>query len=358
MICGMAIPALRKGAAAAAAVAIATVVGGCGGGSSHSSATTGTSSPSAHTTTEPPLTATGPSAVVATGIPFPENVAVDPHGGVWAASATLNQKPSEGVWYVPPGGRPRHVGLSGATALLWLGNRLYEADNTGPGRGRVSRLEGFTGNGFAHRRVLLTGLPVGSRVIGSIVRGPDDRLFIGLAALGDQSGPPGHVLSFAQSGGRPTVQASGLRTDFGLAFWGQHLLVTVNGPDLAGKSPDELQSFVPGGKVVDFGFPKCYGQGGSACAGFPAALVTLPSHSTPEGIAVKGDVAFVAAYGSSVPQAPAGTQILRVDLRTGRVSSFWRSPVPHDLIGGLAIGPDGNLYAPLAVSGKVVRFNL
>jgi glucose/arabinose dehydrogenase len=296
--------------------------------------------------------------VVAAGIPFPENIAVDPHGGVWVTSATLNQKPSEGVWYVAPGSRARHVGLSGATALAWLGNRLYEADNTGSGKGRVSLLEGFSGSGFAHRHVLLTDLPVGSRVIGSIVRGPDGRLFIGLASLGDQSGAPGRVLAFAPTGGASRTEATGLRTDFGLAFWGQHLLVTVNGPDLAGKSPDELQSFVPAGKVVDFGFPKCYGQGGAACAGFPSPLVTLPSHTTPEGVAVKGDVAYIAAYGSSVPQAPAGTQILRVDLRTGRVSTFWHSPVDHDLIGGLAIGPDGNLYVPLAVSGKVVRFNL
>ena len=204
--------------------------------------------------------------------------------------------------------------------------------------------------------MLVDNVPVGSRTIGSIVQGSDGRLFIGTGALGDQ-GPAGRILSFAPSGGTPAVEATGLRTDLGLAFWGQRLLITVNGPDLVGKSPDELQSFEPGGRVVNFGFPKCYGQGGSACAGVPAPLVKFPSHSTPEGLVVKDDVAYIADYGSSLPQYPAATQILRVDLKTGHVNVFWRSPVPHDLI-GLALGPDGNLYVPLTISGKVLRFDL
>jgi glucose/arabinose dehydrogenase len=240
--------------------------------------------------------------------------------------------------------------------LLWRGNQLYEADITNPGTGRVSLLEGFNGHGFARRRVLVDHVPVGSRTIGSIVQGPDGRLFIGTGAVGDQ-GPAGRILSFAPSGGTPAVAATGLRTDLGLAFWGRRLLITVNGPDVAANSPDELQSFEPGGHVVDFGFPKCYGQGGSACAGFPAPLVKFPSHSTPEGVVVKDDVAYVADYGSSLPQSPAHTEIVRVDLKTGHTNVFWRSPVKGDLI-GLTLGPDGNLYVPLTVSGKVVRFDL
>ena len=39
------------------------------------------------------------------------------------------------------------------------------------------------------------------------------------------------------------------------------------------------------------------------------------------------------------------------------MNTFWRSPVPHDLI-GLALGPDGNLYVPLTFSGKVLRLDL
>jgi len=352
----MVIPVLLKRAAAVGAAVVATSLAGCGGSSTHTHSATGSNVAATHTAPAPPLTATSPPVVVASRVPFPEAVAFDGHGGLWVASATLGRAPSEGVWYVPPGGHPRHVGLTGATALLWHGNQLYEADITNPGTGRVSLLEGFSGNGFAHRRVLVDHVSVGSRTIGSIVAGADGRLFIGTGAVGDQ-GPAGHILSFAPSGGTPEVVATGLRTDLGLAFWGPRLLITVNGPDLAANSPDELQSFEPGGRVVNFGFPKCYGQGGAACAGFPAPLVKLPSHSTPEGVVVKDDVAYVADYGSSLPQSPAATQILRIDLKTGHVNVFWRSPVKGDLI-GLALGPDGNLYVPLTISGKVVRFDL
>jgi glucose/arabinose dehydrogenase len=357
MMCGMTMTALLRPAAGVAALAAAASLGGCGSKSTHSQTATGSGTTKAtQTTAEPPLTAAGPPAVVATGIPYPEAMAADAHGGLWVVSATLGRTPSEGVWYVPSGGRPRHVGLAGATALLWRGNKLYEAANTGPGTGQVSLLEGFTGRGFARRRVLVHAVPVGSRTIGSIVQGPDGRLFIGTGALGDQ-GPAGHILSFAPGGGTPTTEANGLRTDLGLAFWGRRLLITVNGPDTAANSPDELQSFEPGGQVVNFGFPKCYGQGGSACAGVPAPLVKFPSHSTPEGIVVKDGVAYVADYGSSVPKYPTPTGIVRVDLRTGHTNMFWRSPVAHDLI-GLALGADGNLYAMLTLSGKVVRFPL
>jgi glucose/arabinose dehydrogenase len=353
----MAIPARLKRAAAVGALALGAFLGGCGGSSTQShTAPATTTATNATTAAEPPLTATKPPVVVATGIPYPENLAVDSHGGLWVVSATLGRSPSEGVWYVPAGGHPRHVGLAGATALLWRGNDLYEAENTGPGTGQVSLLQDFTGSKFAHRRVLVHDVPVGSRTIGTIAQGPDGRLFIGTGALGDQ-GPAGHILSFAPAGGTTTTEANGLRTDFGLAFWGPHLLTTVNGPDTAANSPDELQSFVPAGKAVDFGYPKCYGQGGSACAGFPAPLVKFPSHSTPEGIVVKGDVAYVADYGSSQPKYPAGTGIVRVDLRTGHTNVFWHSPVQHDLI-GIALGPDGKLYAMLTLSGKVVRFDL
>ena len=118
-----------------------------------------------------------------------------------------------------------------------------------------------------------------------------------------------------------------------------------------------MVAFEPGGAVVNFGFPKCYGQGGHACAGFKAPLVTFPSHSSPEGIVVKGDVAYVADYGSSVVRSPAPSEIVRVDLRTGRHSVFWRAPHQNDLV-GLAIGPDGDLYATLLATGEVVRFDL
>lgn len=52
--------------------------------------------------------------------------------------------------------------------------------------------------------------------------------------------------------------------------------MTDNGRDDLGPSrpPDELEAFVPGEPVADFGFPACYGQGGGACAGTRAPFAT------------------------------------------------------------------------------------
>jgi glucose/arabinose dehydrogenase len=308
---------------------------------------------------EPPLQAVAPPVVVASGL-FAQNLALDARGGLWAVSASAGDSPSAGVSYVPPGGGPvQHVhGLAGATALVWSDNRLYVAGATKAGEGEVSVLEDFAGDGFAHRHVLLSGLSSGSHPIG-MVSGPDGRLFVGLGALEDHSGPSGRVISLSPGGGAPVLEATGLRTAYGLAFWGSRLLFTDNGPDNPGVSPDLLLAFDPSGGVVDFGFPKCYGQGGSACAAYPKPLVAFPSHSTPEGLVVKDDVAYVAIFGGpNVPGHPAPRSAIdSINLRTGHVSVFWRSPLPEDLV-GLALGPDGNLYASGVVSGKVFRFNL
>ena len=338
------------------------VLAGCGAHSpssqTTSSAQTGTA-PGSTTAAQPPMRPTRPPVIVASGIPYASNLAFDPHGGLWVASASFGPASPGGMWYVPSGGRPRRVatGLTAPTALTWVGNRLYVADSETSGTGRISVLQGFTGNAFTSRRTLIDGLPLGSHFIGSIVPGSGGRLFVGTGALEDHTGQPAQVLSFSPSGGAPVAEATGLRSAFGLAFWGQRLLVTDNGPDQVRQSPDQLFAFTPGERVANFGFPKCYGQGASACAGFPAPLVTFPSHSSPEGIGVKGDVAFVADQGSSVAQSPAPSEIVRVDLGTGRTSVFWRAPRQHDLV-GIAIGPHGDLYATLLVSGQVVRLGL
>lgn len=342
---------------AAALGAILACLAGCGDSSGTSSTTTPTGTTHSSQTAAS-LRATGSPVVVASGIPFAANLAFDARGRLWVVSLAGGPSSSDGVWYVPPGGRPRHVAAGLTTAgLTWVGNSLYVSNLATPGTAQVVVLDDFTGSGFRHRRVLSGGLPSGSHPVGSVVQGPGGRIYVGLGSLEDHSGPPGRVMSFAPSGGAPVLAATGLRTAFGLAFWGRRLLVTDNGADGVSPSPDELQAFEPGGSVANFGFPKCYGQGGRACAGFRAPLITLAAHSTPEGIAVKGGVAYIAESGSAVPGKNIGSKIVRVDLRTGRVNVFWRATNQHDLL-GLAIGPDGNLYATLYTRGQVVRFDL
>jgi glucose/arabinose dehydrogenase len=306
-----------------------------------------------------PVHAPAPT-VVASGLHFPVNLTFDRHGGLWFTSSLGRQSPTNGVWYIPPGGRARQVvtGLA-AAGLLWVGNSLYVASVTAAGTGEITVLQGFNGTRFTSQRVRLAGLTVGQHVIGSIAPGPDGQLYIGVGAVGDHSGPPGSVLSFAPDGGSPVVRATGLRSPFGLAFYGRLLLVTDTGRDDLGpfRPPEELNEFDPAGPVVNFGFPGCYDQGGPACAGTRPPLVTFAAHSTPAAVAVKGDVAFVVLNGSSFLQNPSGSDVQRVDLRTGQNTVFWRSPVKHDPLGA-AIGTDGNLYITLFASGEILEFKL
>jgi glucose/arabinose dehydrogenase len=341
----------RRAVAAVATVVAAIASVGCGGSGGHSSAPP--AGVAFHQTGEPRLQAKGPPVVVAS-VRGPGNLAVDSRGGIWVTSS---QSSFAGLWYVPSAGKVDQVpGPVGATAVVWIGDRLYVAAEPQAGEGQISVLEDFTKGGFARRSVLLDGLAAGSHGIGMIA-GPGGRLFVGLGSLEDSSGPPGQILSVSLSGGTPVLEATGLRTDLGLAFWGSQLLVTDNGPDNVGFSPDVVQSFVPTGQVVDFGFPTCYNQGGPSCAGYPKPFVTFPPHSTPEGIAVDGDVAYVANLGSSVAQFPAASAIDSIDLRTGQVRVFWQSPTPDNVL-GLALGPDGNLYATELSTDKIVRFDL
>jgi glucose/arabinose dehydrogenase len=340
-------------------VAVGTVLAAMAGLASCSSPSAPSHSATS-TATGVPLHAPAP-AVVASSLRFPVNLTFDPRGGLWFTSSVVGgQNPTNGVWYIPPGGRPRQVvkGLA-AAGLAWAGNGLYVASTTAPGTGEITVLEGFNGSRFASQRVRLDGLTVGQHLIGSIAPGPDGHLYIGVGAVGDRSGPSGRVLSFAPDGGNPVVKATGLRSPFGLAFYGRLLLVTDTGRDDLGpfRPPEELNEFNPAGPVVNFGFPGCYGQGGPACAGMRPPLTKFGAHASPAGVAVKGDVAFVVENGSSFVQNPTGSDIQRVDLRTGQHTVFWRSPVKHDPVGAV-IGPDGNLYVTLIASGEILRFKL
>jgi glucose/arabinose dehydrogenase len=299
-------------------------------------------------------------AVVASGLHFPVSLTFDSRGGLWFTSTIGGSQNTDGVWYIPPGGRPRQVvrGLA-AAGLAWVGNSLYVASLSTPGTAEITVFEGFNGTRFTSQRVRLGGLSVGQHPIGSIVLGPDGRLYIGAGSAADHSGPSGTIVSFAPGGGSPVVRATGVESAFGLAFYGRLLLVTDNGRhDLGPFRPlAKLNEFNPAGPVVNFGFPGCYGQGGPACAGTRPPLVSLAAHAAPTAVAVKGDVAFVVENGSSFLQNPSGSDIQRVDLRTGQHTVFWRSPVRHDPVGA-AIGPDGNLYVTLFASGEIIEFKL
>jgi glucose/arabinose dehydrogenase len=309
------------------------------------------------------LPASAPAAkVVARGIPFATNVAFDPVGGMWVTSGAGGPNRSDGVWYVPAGGRPRHIvrHLTTALGLRWAGGVLYVSHITSPSNGRVTAFTGFDGSRFARHSIAIDGLHVGLHTMDSIVQGPDGRLYVGVGSTLDNRGRPGRVVSWEPGGHRVRLEATGLRNPFGLAFHGTDLLVTDNGRDDLGETrpPEELDAFDPAGRVADFGFPRCYVHGPpAACVGKRAPLATFAAHASSDGLAVKGDVAYVAENGSTIRRHAVGSDVQRVDLATGRRRRIWKAPVAHDPLGA-AIGPDGRLYVTLFVSGKVVRLSV
>jgi glucose/arabinose dehydrogenase len=295
--------------------------------------------------------------VVAKGIPFATNVVFDPAGGMWVTSGAGGSNPSDGVWYVPRGGRPRHVvrHLETALGLRWAGGSLYVSHITSPSNGRVTAFTGFDGRRFAKHSIAIDGLRVGRHTMDSIVQGADGRLYVGVGSVADHNGLPGRVVSWVPGKHAVRLEATGLRNPYGLAFHGSDLLVTDNGRDDLGETrpPEELDAFDPAGGVADFGFPRC----SPSCAGATAPLATFPAHASTDGLAVKGGFAYVAQNGSTIRRHPVGSDVQRVDLANGRRTRVWKSPVAHDPLGA-AIGPDGKLYVTLFVSGKVVSLTI
>jgi glucose/arabinose dehydrogenase len=299
--------------------------------------------------------------VVAKGIPWATNVVFDPAGGMWVTSGAGGGNPSDGVWYVPNGGRPRHVvrHLTTALGLRWAGGTLYVSHITTPSNGRVTAFTGFDGKRFAKHAIAIDHMRVGRHTMDSIVQGADGRLYVGVGSTGDNRGRPGRIVSWVPGKHTPRLEATGLRNPYGLAFHGDELLVTDNGRDDLGETrpPEELDAFDPRGPVPDFGFPGCYGQGGAPCAGKRAPIATFAAHASTDGLAVKGDLAWVAENGSTIRKNPTGSDVQRVNLATGKRTRIWKSPVRFDPLGA-EIGPDGALYVTLFVSGKVARFDV
>jgi len=307
-------------------------------------------------------------------VPFASNVTFDPAGGMWITSGAGAKNPSDGVWYAPRGShRARHVisGLQTALGLTWFKGVLYVGYITDATNGRVSAYSGFKHGHYSSAKVIVPRLRVGRHTVDSIVPGPDGRLYLGVGSTADHSGYPGRVVSFGPNGFGLRREAVGLRNPFGLAFvpGTSRLLVTDNARDDLGafRPPEELNVFdVDASPIPDFGYPGCYGQGGSACAGKRPALLDFPAHASSDGLAITkhwgagGLTAFIAENGSSFSANPTGRDIRIVRLsagaRTAREHRFAYGFNQQDPLGA-TIGPDGALYVTLLISGKVLRFS-
>jgi glucose/arabinose dehydrogenase len=315
----------------------------------------------------------------ARGVPHPSNLAFDPSGRLWVTSAEHVTARGDGVWMVPRrGARPRHVvrRLFSALGVLWHDGELYVSHvvpystvASPPHTGRVVAYSGFDGRRFAQRRVVVDGIPTGRHRVDSMALGPDGRIYLGVGSIHDarrsSRSLSAAVVSFRPEGGDLRVEARGLRNPYGLAFipGTARLLVSEHGRDDLGlrRPPEEVNLIRTGGPARWYGFPECWGQGGSACRGAVAPLVRLRAHSAPGGVVVAprfgrfGRSAFVARYGSSFRGNPSGGDVVHIALGgEPRLRRFATGFGLYDPL-GLALGPRGGLYVSRWRSGRIVR---
>lgn len=221
----------------------------------------------------------------------PANVAAfafDATGRLWVATAASTDSGGDAVYLVPGAGTtPVKIvsGLHTVLGLVWDGGELYVA-----AAGGVTAYGGFDGATFATERTVL-GLPAGSGEVNGLVLGPDGRMRLGISAPCDHCTPTteysASIVSFLPDGSGLRIEASGIRAPVGLAYLPgtDDLLVSMDQrDDLGAATPGDWLGLVEAGHA--WGFPDCYGQGGSACTGAPTPLAVLDPHAAVSGVAV------------------------------------------------------------------------
>ena len=126
--------------------------------------------------------------------------------------------------------------------------------------------------------------------------------------------------------------------------------------DLGELTPGDYLAVVQAGQ--DWGFPDCYGQGGTACTGVPTPTAVLDAHAAVSGVAiVTGQLG--AAVGNSALVAEWSTGVVEAVALTG-VGSTYSGTVTRFLTGlqnpvAVAVSPDGALLVGDWTTGTIYR---
>ena len=317
-------------------VAIAAVVAGCG---------------SPHRAQQ--LTAIGAglqgragmhATVYARGIPQMSAFAFDGRGRLWVTRSGSSRHERDGIYLVAAdGGRPVKIvsSLRGPLGLLWVGKSLYVSTLDG-----VYRFTGFSGRAFRQRVLILKGPAAAEN--NNLVLAPDGRrLVLAVSASCDHctSSPrfSADIVSFNFDGSGLRVVARGIRAPYGLAYHRGTLYVSMNQrDDLGAKTPGDWVAVVKPGE--DWGFPACYGQGGSACERVPAPLGVLEPHAAAGGVAISHGAVLTAEWAR-------GT-VMSVPLAGGRATPVLTG-LSHPL--PVAVAADGALLVGDWGTGVVYR---
>jgi glucose/arabinose dehydrogenase len=277
---------------------------------------------------------------------------------VWAATAEYEDHGTDGVYLIPhAGASPIQVisSLHTPLGLLWYQDSLYVSSHE-----KVEMYGGFNGTVFATHRTVVS-FPAGVGENNGLALSPDGRIMLGISAPCDACTPKvkwsAAVVSFRPDGTDLQIEADGIRAPIGLAYFPgtSKLFVTMNQRDKLGtKTPGDWLSVVRHGQ--SWGFPDCYGQGGSACTNAPDPTAELDRHAAASGIAIVtgrlgatvGTAAVVAEWTKSkvltVPLATDGSRA------TGAATTFltgFKSPEPVQML------TDGTLLVGDWTTGKV-----
>lgn len=304
----------------------------------------------------------GPAGLVATAYASgPANVAslaFGADGRLWLGTAAYTDSGTDGVYLVVDGAVREVVsGLHTVLGLLWYDDELYVAS-----AGGVAAYGGFDGTAFGSRRIVVE-IPAGTGEVNGLALGPDGRLRLGISAPCDHCTPTAEysasVVSFLPNGGDLRIDADGIRAPVGLAYipGTSDLLVSMDQrDDLGTATPGDWLGVVAAGQ--SWGFPDCYGQGGTACAAVPTPVAVLDPHAAVSGVAVV----------SGSPGSTIGTSALVAEWSLGRIQRVgltttaegYRGTVEPFLAGiaspvGLAVAPDGSILVGDWSSGTIYR---
>lgn len=235
---------------------------------------------------------TGPPGLRATvftkGLESVSALAFDSSNRLWIATADFEDKGRDALYVATEAGAtPTKVVASLHTpmGLLWYQDALYVASAKG-----VDVYRCFDGTQFAQHELILE-LPANVGKPGSIVLAPDGRVMMGISAPCDSCVPTSEysaaILSFKPDGSDIAIYASGIRAPVGLAYYPQSsdLFVTMNQrDDLDPQTPGDWLAVVHQDEA--WGFPACYGQGGTVCTGVPQPVVALDAHAAVSGVAI------------------------------------------------------------------------
>lgn len=350
-------------------VASCTGAGASASGSEAPSGTasgTGTASPSPANVTLSDIGSglQGPAGLAATvyasGLSNVSAFAFDSDGRLWAATASYEDTGTDAVYLVAAAGAAptKVIGeIHTPLGLVWEGEVLYVAS-----AGHVDAYTDLDDLTFRTQTTVLT-LPAGVGEVNGIVMSAEGRLVLGVSAPCDACAPTSAdeaaIISFLPDGSDLRVEASGIRAPVGLAYipGTTDLLVTMNQrDDLGDATPGDRLAIVASGQA--WGFPDCYGQGGTACAGVPEPLAELDKHAAASGVAV-----VTGSLGSSV-----GTSALVAEWATGvvlrvalaREASGYSGTVEPFLTGlskpvPMATAPDGAVLVGDWGSGTIYR---